>query len=79
MFQMMTASFLAVAEIADTLPLRKAIRLKKSDSAVPFRFPITLAALRSAIFKRLLPLGILLLSTFPPLILLLGDSLSHSD
>jgi hypothetical protein len=37
---MMTANFLVVAEIADTLPLRKAILLKKLDSAVSFRFTI---------------------------------------
>ena len=35
---------------------------------------MALAALRKPIFKRLLPLGILLLNTFPPLILLLGAS-----
>ncbi len=37
---MMTANFLAVAEIADTLPLWKAILLKKLDNAVSFRFTI---------------------------------------
>ena len=38
---------------------------------------MALAAFRKAIFRRLLPLGTLLLSTLPPLILLLGASLSH--
>ena len=73
----MTASFLAVAEIADVLPLRKAIRLKKLESAVSFKLPTALAACLSAIFKRLLPLGILLLSILPPLILLFGANLNQ--
>ena len=49
MFQMITASFLAVAEIADVLPLRKAMRLKKLESAVSFRLPTALAACLNAI------------------------------
>ena len=74
----MTASFLAVALIADTLPFLKFIRLKKSASGVDsFKFPMALAALRKAIFNLLLPFGILLDSTFPPLILLFGASLNH--
>ncbi len=71
----MTASFLAVAEIAD-VPLRKAIRLKKLDSAVSFKLPTALAACRRAIFSRLLPFGILLLRIRPPLILLFGANLN---
>ena len=77
MFQMMMASFLAVADMAAALPLRKEIRLKKLERCVSFKFPMALAALRKAIFKRLLPLGILLLSTLPPDILLLGASRSQ--
>src|SRR5574344_183252 len=78
MFQIITAHLRAVALIAETLPLRKLIRLKKSESGVEsFRLPIALAALRSAIFNRLLPLGIRLESTLPPLILLLGASLNQ--
>jgi len=61
MFQMMTASFRAVADIADVLPLRNAIRLKKFESAVSFKLPTALAACLNAIFKRLLPFGIRLL------------------
>jgi len=44
---------------------------------VSFKFPIALAALRKAIFNRLLPLGILFLNTLPPIILLLGASLNQ--
>src|SRR5918996_50544 len=77
MFHMITASFLAVALIAAGLPFLKLIRLKKLDNGVSFKFPIALAALRNAIFNLLLPLGILLLSTLPPLILLLGANLNH--
>jgi len=78
MFQIITASFLAVELIADTLPFLKLIRLKKSYKGVEsFRFPIAFAAFRSDIFKRLLPFGILLDSTFPPLILLFGASRSQ--
>ena len=64
----MTASFLAVADMAAFLPFLNAIFLKKLDRAVSFKLPITLAAFRKAIFKRLLPLGILQESTLPPLI-----------
>ncbi len=77
MFQIITASFLAVALMANTLPFLKLMRLKKLDSGVSFRFQIALAALRKAIFNRLLPLGTLWLSTLPALILLLGASRSH--
>src|SRR5689334_4882928 len=77
MFQIITASFLAVALMADTLPFLKLIRLKKSDKGVSFKLPIALAALRNAIFNLLLPFGTLWLSTLPPLILLLGASLSQ--
>jgi hypothetical protein len=62
MFQMITASFLAVAEMAEILPFRKAILLKKFESAVSFKLPIALAAFRKAIFNRLLPFDILLQS-----------------
>ncbi len=76
-FHIITASFLAVADMAEHLPFLKAIRLKKFESEVSFKLPIALAAFRKAIFSLLLPLGILLLSTFPPLILLFGTSLSQ--
>lgn len=74
---MITANFLAVAEIAEVLPFLKAIRLKKLERAVSFKLPTTLAACLRAIFNRLLPFGILLLRILPPLILLLGASLSQ--
>jgi hypothetical protein len=78
MFQIITASFLAVVLIADTRPFRKFIRLKKSESGVDsFRFPMALAALRKAIFSILLLLGILFESTLPPQILWLGASLNQ--
>ena len=57
MFHIITASFLAVAEMAAGLPFLNAMRLKKLDGAVSFKFPIALAAFLNAIFKRLLPLG----------------------
>ncbi|MCU0418554.1 MAG: hypothetical protein MUC38_02760 [Cyclobacteriaceae bacterium] len=47
MFQLITANFLAVAEIADVLPFRKAIRLKKFDRAVSFKLPTALAVAQS--------------------------------
>jgi hypothetical protein len=74
---MMTASFLAVALIADTRPFPKLMRLKKSDNNVVFKLPIALAAFFNAIFNLLLPFAILLLNTFPPLTLLFGASRSH--
>ena len=75
---MMTASLRAVAEIVDPFPLRKLIRRKKSLSGVEsFKLPIALAEFRSAIFKRLLPFGILFHNTFPPLILLYEESLNQ--
>src|SRR5665811_1329421 len=77
MFQMITASFLAVALTAECLPFLNATLLKKSERCVSFRFPIALAACRSAIFNRLLPFGTLLLRIFPPDILLLGASLGQ--
>jgi len=40
---------------------------------------MALAACHNAIFNPLLPLGILLLSVFPPDILLFGANLSHVD
>ena len=72
MFQIMIASFLAVAVIAAVLPFRMEIRIKKLWRFAFLRFPITFAACLNAIFNRLLPFGILLLSTFPPEILLFG-------
>jgi len=44
---------------------------------VSFKLPIALADCLSAIFKRLLPLGILLLRILPPEILLFGASLNQ--
>jgi hypothetical protein len=45
MFQMMTASLRAVAEIAYTLSFLKLIRLKKSERGVEsFKLPMALAA-----------------------------------
>src|SRR4051812_24397856 len=77
MFQIITASFLAVALMADTLPFLKLIRLKKLESGVSFKLPIALAAFLKAILSLLLPLGTLWLKTFPPLILLLGATRSQ--
>ena len=74
---MTTASFLAVADIAAGRPLLKHTLLKKLDKCVSLRFPIALAALRNAIFNRLLPLAILLLNIFPPDILLFGLNLNQ--
>jgi hypothetical protein len=48
-----------VAEIADTLPFLNAMLLKKLERAVSFKLPMLLAAFLNAIFKRLLPFGIL--------------------
>ncbi len=48
---MITANFLAVAEIAEVLPFLKAIRLKKLERAVSFKLPTTLAACLRAIFN----------------------------
>src|SRR5665213_3670699 len=53
------------------------MRLKKLDSGVSFKLPIALAAFLNAILSLLLPLGTLWLNTLPPLILLLGSSLSQ--
>src|SRR5450432_3583752 len=77
MFHIITASLRAVALTAAVLPLRYATLLKKSDRCVSFKLPIAFAALRNAIFSRLLPLGTLLLNTLPPDILLLGASRSQ--
>lgn len=44
MFQMITASFLAVADMAEVLPFLKAIRLKKLERAVSFKLPTASAA-----------------------------------
>ena len=72
-FQIITASFLAVAVMADTRPFLKLILWKKSLRGVlSFKFPIALAAFLRAILSLLLPLPILLDNTFPPLTLLLG-------
>jgi hypothetical protein len=58
---MITASFRAVALIADTLPFLKLILWKKNLNGVEFfKFPIAFAAFIRAIFSRLLPLGTLL-------------------
>lgn len=78
MFRIITAGFLAVALIADTLPFRRLMRWKKSLSGVEsFRLPMALATWRNTVFRRLLPLGILCDSTLPPLILLFGERRSH--
>ncbi len=73
----MTASFLAVALTAAVRPFRYNIFLKKSDRWVSFKLPMALAAFLNAIFKRLLPLGTLLLIILPPVFLLLGASRSQ--
>jgi len=62
--------------IAETRPFLKLIHLKKLDNGDSYKFPIAFAAFRKAIFNLLLPLYILLLNTFPPLILLFGVSRS---
>ena len=67
----MTASFLAVAEIAETLPFLKAMRLKKLEGLYLLNYQMALAAFCTAILSLLLPLGILWLSTLPTHILLL--------
>ncbi len=72
---MTTASLGAVADIADTRPFLCDILAKKLEGEVSYKLPITLPAFHNAILRRLLPFGILLLSTFPPLILLFGESL----
>ena len=77
MFQRITASFLAVAVIAACLPFLNAIFLKNFPKSEFFRLPTALAAFRNAIFSLLLPYGIRLESTRPPLILLLGASLNQ--
>ncbi len=68
------ASFLTVALTAACRPFRNAIRLKKLDKWVSFKFPMAFTECRKAIFSRLLPLGILLFNIFPPDILLFGAS-----
>src|SRR4030067_2356561 len=70
--QIITPNFLAVALTAVALPFLYATLLKKSERCVSFKLPIALAECRSAILRRLLPLGVLLLSIFPPEILLFG-------
>src|SRR5680860_218574 len=77
MFQIITASFLAVALTAECLPFLNATLLKKSERCVSFRLPIALAACLRAIFNRLLPFGTLLLRILPPDILLFGASLNQ--
>jgi hypothetical protein len=77
MFHIITANFLAVADMADVLPLRAEILLKKFERLVSLKFPIAFAALRRAIFKRFDPLGILWLNIRPPLTLLLGHNRSQ--
>jgi len=66
MFHIITASLRAAADIADTRLFLCDILAKKLESAVFFKLPMVLAAFHNAIFSRLLPFGILLLSTFPP-------------
>jgi hypothetical protein len=50
-FHIITASFLAVAEIAAGLPFLNAIRLKKLERAVSFKFPMALAILLLAAYS----------------------------
>ena len=64
MFQIITASFRAVALTATVRPFLKETRLKKSDKCVSFKLPIAFEAFRNAIFSRLLPLGVFELSNF---------------
>ena len=74
MFQMITASFLAVAVMADTHHFLKFILIKKSRSGVDsLRFSIALAAFLSAIFILVLPFCILENIILPPVFLLSGD------
>ena len=77
MFQIIIASFLAVAVMAAVLPFRIAIRMKKLWRLAFLRFPITFAACLRAILSRLLPFGILLLKILPPDTLLFGASLNQ--
>lgn len=59
MFQVITASFLAVALIADTLPFLQLISLKKLESGLSVKLPIVLAVFRNAISNLLFHLGTL--------------------
>src|SRR6476469_8401827 len=77
MFQIIAASFLAVALTAAVLPFRYITFLKKSARCVSFKLPMALAAFLKAIFRRLLPLGTLLLIILPPVFLLFGASRNH--
>lgn len=47
---MITASFRALAEIAEALPILKAMRLKKLERAVSFKLPTAFAIYLKAIF-----------------------------
>jgi hypothetical protein len=77
---MITASFLVVADMADTRPFLKFILIKKSLRGVDsLRFPIALAAFLSAIFLLVLPFCILLEIILPPVFLLSGDSLKNEE
>src|SRR5207302_538628 len=77
-FQMITASFLAVALMAAALPYLKASRLKNLVSGISaFIFPIVLAALRKAIDMTFTPWRMWLPMTLPPVIFLFGESRSQ--
>jgi hypothetical protein len=65
-----TTTFHPVVIIAAWHPFFKAILMKSLPGSESFRFPYAFARFRSAVFKQLLPLGILLESVFSPLILL---------
>ena len=71
-FQIITASFLAVALMAAVLPFRYNIFLKKSARCVSIKLLIALAAFRKAIYKRLLPFGSLLLMDFAARFFIVG-------
>jgi len=67
-----------VALIADTLPFQKLILWKKSLNGLKsIKFPKAFEAFHNAIFNLLLHFGTLLESTFPPLTLFFGASVSH--
>lgn len=78
MFQRITVIFPTVTLMAVCPPFLKAIFKALSQvSILEISYPM--AAFRSAILSRLLPCGILFESTLPPLILLLGASLSREE
>jgi RsiW-degrading membrane proteinase PrsW (M82 family) len=67
---MITPNFLAVALTAAVLPFRYNTFFEEVCKMVSFQLPMALAAFLSAIFRRLLPFGTLLLIILPVVLLL---------